>query len=851
MSQYLSNTSKHRRAASGSANNTKNNLQWTGFTTLMNVHDLSIFYTIKGYHTNDDECKSSDSKPCVAMNRLIVTLKYYSMLDINNNEDDAEIFRHFIHEIYYDLIDDYIHFKYHHDDQLQSIYEELMHDKTFKQCDNFQTCSFTTRHHRTAKQQTQITDPDLNFYKELMDGLHFHLFHCFDAGLRSIKSDHSDGKTEHKDDNKTTGKEVKFFDEAFAGVNNDIQGRKHATAAFARFKKQNSKFKIVTKTEEHENDGTTYTDHVFRHLIELDINYVYLKQLADYVHQEAFDTDTIKFDHGITSQGNVVQNIEDHACAKQYEQFIRKMKVSASSFNIGLRYYYWDYYKDIKALPDKEQRAENINDHSGHHINELYVAPKYASFKEEISNYKHLTMTEYTEQIVVKVKKYRVAYLVKRMTATYAARHFHYGIQMKDSITFDHLLTLILYTDWTDHCSHFSSTFRKQNAFETLNSIIKRNSAYYWMSRRLRECVEVYGQSRSPCGRWKGDCLKGPFYCGMSMMNMPSFNMRLCGPTSTSKDLAVAMKFSGNEGIVLQLNNPPKLSQYCYLHGFNVSWISRYKEENERLFFGGAHWMKIESVRIPSTHENFKEFIDALYYFDTMLTGGTQKKLVLKKEHVYVISTLMDYTLDKTKTRVFDDYLYSTFAAFTQNKTQIILDSFELYVHDKKVATELKDRKGSSHRPRKGSVHANKTPKRKMRDLLMPKMHQRLHKHEKKRKDVDMRNIFTSDVLEVFRNVQTIIMKTTGGRNLIADLSWSMSMVSLLSLIEASNVQHIILKAWSFNGVNWIKDLWTSSSVILLKQYEDKQYQISLQRGKDFRGWEEYRFVIDKHNNLK
>eukprot|EP01083_Nonionella_stella_P183475 663181_1 len=170
MSQYLSNTSKHRRAASGSANNTKNNLQWTGFTTLMNVHDLSIFYTIKGYHTNDDECKSSDSKPCVAMNRLIVTLKYYSMLDINNNEDDAEIFRHFIHEIYYDLIDDYIHFKYHHDDQLQSIYEELMHDKTFKQCDNFQTCSFTTRHHRTAKQQTQITDPDLNFYKELMDG---------------------------------------------------------------------------------------------------------------------------------------------------------------------------------------------------------------------------------------------------------------------------------------------------------------------------------------------------------------------------------------------------------------------------------------------------------------------------------------------------------------------------------------------------------------------------------------------------------------------------------------------------------------------------------------------------------
>eukprot|EP01083_Nonionella_stella_P027791 76541_1 len=105
------------------------------------------------------------------------------------------------------------------------------------------------------------------------------------------------------------------------------------------------------------------------------------------------------------------------------------------------------------------------------------------------------------------------------------------------------------------------------------------------------------------------------------VMSMPSFCMRLCSPTSTSKQIEVAMKFSGQNGIVLQMDNPGYM-QHLSLHGFNASWISRYKTEDERLFFGGAWPIQIQSIIIRYTKQNFETFIHSLLYLDTLLTGG-------------------------------------------------------------------------------------------------------------------------------------------------------------------------------------------------------------------------------------
>ena len=107
------------------------------------------------------------------------------------------------------------------------------------------------------------------------------------------------------------------------------------------------------------------------------------------------------------------------------------------------------------------------------------------------------------------------------------------------------------------------------------------------MSKFLRETVEIYGMCSY--GEYKGLLeeniyqIHGPFFSGMNCkLNIPEFSLRACSPTSTSKQIEVAMKFSGDSGIVLTLDNPRGLDQYEYLRAFNCSWISRFKEEDER-----------------------------------------------------------------------------------------------------------------------------------------------------------------------------------------------------------------------------------------------------------------------------
>ena len=156
----------------------------------------------------------------------------------------------------------------------------------------------------------------------------------------------------------------------------------------------------------------------------------------------------------------------------------------------------------------------------------------------------------------------------------------HYDVAADEPLGFPNLVSLILYTDYSTLSSNFSSTFRKKGQFETINSIKKRNSEYFWWSKTLRETVEIFGQCS--CYDYNGGYLMGSYFCGVSfLMTMPEFNIFLCSPTSTSMHIEVATKFSGDEGIIIQLNNPSPAG-YHLLRGFNCSWISRYKEEDER-----------------------------------------------------------------------------------------------------------------------------------------------------------------------------------------------------------------------------------------------------------------------------
>ena len=275
---------------------------------------------------------------------------------------------------------------------------------------------------------------------------------------------------------------------------------------------------------------------------------------------------------------------------------IKQYIVSNDSFNIGLRFYYWQKYKELEEIPEEEIHMEfqgTYDAHSGFKVCSLFIVGKYGSFKEEVINYKDefAKDSNLVHVVMEKAKTYakdsKVIKAIKaKVEPAFPGREPpYYGIDKDSPLLVEHLLSVLLYCDYTKHSASFSRSFRKTDEFEGLQSIKQRNSKYFWMAKRLRETVEIYGTCSQRWdekeGKWVSE-LSGPFYTGISrVINMPYFSIRLCSPTSTTLHIEVAMKFSGQQGMILSLNNPVENEKCRYLRGFGVGAVSRYPEEDE------------------------------------------------------------------------------------------------------------------------------------------------------------------------------------------------------------------------------------------------------------------------------
>eukprot|EP01084_Bolivina_argentea_P302955 523000_1 len=110
-------------------------------------------------------------------------------------------------------------------------------------------------------------------------------------------------------------------------------------------------------------------------------------------------------------------------------------------------------------------------------------------------HYGYITINEYYELVILKSNKYYGTNIVRKMTAGGSGNN-HYDIIAGTPLSISHLISLILYCNFSDLCTKFSSTFRKENKKETLESIKTRNGNYWHLSKYLREVVEVYGKHK-------------------------------------------------------------------------------------------------------------------------------------------------------------------------------------------------------------------------------------------------------------------------------------------------------------------------------------------------------------------
>ena len=185
-----------------------------------------------------------------------------------------------------------------------------------------------------------------------------------------------------------------------------------------------------------------------------------------------------------------------------------------------------------------------------------------------------------------------------------------------------------------------------------------------------------------------------------------------------------------------------------------------------RLFFGG-HWcINIEAIWLIKESKQFDEITKAVTYLDGMLSGSRILRTVkVTHDQVSTLKSVIDHALGKEIMTTHHDYIYSAFHCFVQHKTEIYLNYQNMRTYNGE-----------------------------MLDVVMHPMewnegdtsHSHLSRAKQKREEGDFTNLFRSELLQIFHNVKILRINTYDNRYIL-------SLLSLLSLIETTKVEKVIL----------------------------------------------------------
>ena len=205
------------------------------------------------------------------------------------------------------------------------------------------------------------------------------------------------------------------------------------------------------------------------------------------------------------------------------------------------------------------------------------MVQKYENLKEEIlKNHICWLDRQQFDRAMFKSMQYVATQHCKSMKSWTMNHSLHYGIRRGLPLDADHLLSIILYSDYSKLCYEFSKTFRRIPVKESDDALRERNREYWNWSKLLRETVEFWG---APIGKSS----TRRFYSGCSYLVLDAFVASFCGPTSTSPQLAVATIFAKSDGLILELEmaNSPKAGQLTF---FDCSFISCYSSEGIKVY---------------------------------------------------------------------------------------------------------------------------------------------------------------------------------------------------------------------------------------------------------------------------
>ena len=297
-------------------------------------YDLSIFHEFVITTSTNCDPQLIDVQNCPSLIRLLTCLHYYSLLNIQNDQQHCNIFEHFTQNIYkmQDLLNDYQYFIKYHSYRIQEIHDYVLKQKSFKPCNNVKNCQFSSRHHRVNINQHEDekinSDPNINLYIETLDSLHFYIFHLYHAGLRTVNPN-----KENNDETKQNESNVNHYDASFSRIKKLISTSKDNTRPFERFPSNNddnTKFninmndtdqKVNTLQNMNQGQGDTYLDTIYTHLSQSKIDQSTIKKLQAYILSEEYCTESVDFDLN-DDHSNIATYLTNSRCIECITDFM-------------------------------------------------------------------------------------------------------------------------------------------------------------------------------------------------------------------------------------------------------------------------------------------------------------------------------------------------------------------------------------------------------------------------------------------------------------------------------------------------------------------------------------------------
>ena len=371
------------------------------------------------------------------------------------------------------------------------------------------------------------------------------------------------------------------------------------------------------------------------------------------------------------------------------QTFVRHHKIMNKTFATGIPLFYWKWYRTATEQDVKGNNyVSSFMNLGGHSVEELSVNAHFDNLKNEILATGLTGPKKFEKMVVQKAAQYMETNKCRKMRCKPFFDEedpLHFDIPSGTPLTAQHLQTIILYCDFTELCTLFSRSLRKNDEEDGLQEIKKRNSKFFHFTKKLRELVTYFGSDgydHKRCGNRMNGMVEGPFFCGVNVvLNLSEFSIGFNTPTSTTKTKEIAVRFAGERGMVITVGNQKGWSKRQPV--FNATWISAFCEEDEYLWFGSVHRLSVEAISIVALARTHRQSIGALYLFAAALSGQKMGYgLTVEKEEKQILDFCFKNVsgdISAAAPKGVDGYIMDSVYCFRQRTTKMKLALDSIY----------------------------------------------------------------------------------------------------------------------------------------------------------------------------